>query len=235
MKLKAKIKSILISGNGVASMPKHYDLSCTATTTATTTTTTSVTATTTLTTSVRTNGCATMPRDFPSTSKSMLDLSGRTPTSDSNETNGLQRTRSVWDVGSQSNTSRLRLLSRPLSVVRSERRTRNVSLPALSEEGGPPPRPKRISGIQWAEGVTEEKSEHDSTTSPPSTSSSLSSPITPAPASPALHMVSENDVFVNNNHLTEAQSMFSLAPTSRNSNSSDDEPKGLRKKSASAL
>lgn len=231
MKLKAKIKSILISGNGVASVPQHCDLSYTATTTATTTTTTSVTATTT---SVRTNGCATMPRDFPSASKSMLDLSGRNATNDSNETNGLQRTRSVWDVGSQSSTSRLRLLSRPLSVVRSERRTRNVSLPALSEEG-PPPRPKRISGIQWAEGVTEEKPEHDSTTSPPSTSSSLSSPISPAPPSPTLRTVSESDVFVSNNHLTEAQSMFSLAPMSRNSNSSDDEPKGLRKKSASAL
>lgn len=176
-----------------------------------------------------------MPRDFPSASKSMLDLSGRTATNDSQETNGLQRTRSVWDVGNQSNTSRLRLLSRPLSVVRSERRTRNVSLPALSEEGGPPPRPKRISGIQWAEGVTEKRPEHDSTTSPPSTSSSLSSPITPAPPSPAVRTESESDVFASDSHLTEAQSMVSLARTSRNSNSSDDEPRGLRKKSASAL
>ncbi|KAK3867578.1 hypothetical protein Pcinc_026972 [Petrolisthes cinctipes] len=178
-----------------------------------------------------------MPWDFPSASKSMLDLSGRTANNNSNdESNSLHRTRSVWDVGSnQGNTSRLRIFSRPLSVVRPERRTRNVSLPALSEEGRPPPRPRRISGIHWAESVKEKRYESDDLTSQPSTSSSLSSPVTPAPPSSIGHTGSESDAFVSDNHLTEAQSMVSLARTYRNSNSSDDEPRGLRKKSASAL
>ncbi|KAK4305686.1 hypothetical protein Pmani_022429 [Petrolisthes manimaculis] len=178
-----------------------------------------------------------MPRDFPSASKSMLDLSGRTANNNSNdESNSLHRTRSVWDVGSnQGNTGRLRILSRPLSVVRPDRRNRNVSLPALSEEGRPPPRPRRISGIHWAESVRERRYESDDLTSQPSTSSSLSSPVTPAPPSSAGYAGSESDAFVSDNHLTEAQSMMSLARTYRNSNSSDDEPRGLRKKSASAL
>ncbi|XP_071524549.1 uncharacterized protein [Panulirus ornatus] len=260
MRLKAKLKSLFLSRGG------HHDhffstastattVSCTTTTTTaptTATATAATTVTTTITTTTTTiaptaTATTTMPRNHPSASKSMMDLSGRS-TEDQHET--LHKASSVWDVRSKvrrrppSEFSRLHTLSE----APPEPRVRPISLPGTSVEERPL-RPKRTSAIQWAEGVGRQEGEEvfaaqastlTTSTHRLSSSSTSSTPITHTfPSSSGVGgsagETSSCEVFVNETNLSSTQSMMSLTRPYRISTGSDDDPRGFRKKSASAL
>ncbi|XP_042236081.1 cyclic GMP-binding protein C-like isoform X4 [Homarus americanus] len=228
MKLKAKLKFLLISGGLLNRGHQHYYPNTT-----TTITTTTVTNSTTSTTK--------MSRDYPSTCKSMMDLTGRS--GDSEQHQRLHKARSVWDVGGKPAVRRRRTTEtfRPPDPV-VEPRARPVSLPVTS-----PVRPKRVSAIQWAEGVGREETDKETRGSFLTPSSAgrphrySSSSVTSTPSTPAILSSSsagdgvESVMFRGEGNLLEAQSMMSLSRPYRVSNGSDDEPRGFRKKSASAL
>ncbi|KAG0720748.1 putative membrane protein C20F10.07 [Chionoecetes opilio] len=238
MKLKAKIKSILLARSGTAAL-KHRSHSSTSTATTTVTTTTATcTSVATLTASP-----ATMPRDYPSSSKSMMDLNSPTSSEDSHK--NLHKARSVWDVTAMDGFRR-RILpgglhSRPPLDRGRNFHTRPVSLPSSSSAGEAQSRPKKFSTVQFADKVGNDADERIRSVSAialptsratlSSGSSSVSTHLLHDPAS-SVRTESESDVFMSDCGLKEAQSMRSLAPPRGSSNSSEEDAKGRRKRSS---
>ncbi|KAK8403090.1 hypothetical protein O3P69_000951 [Scylla paramamosain] len=248
MKLKRKIKSFLLARSSIVAHEHtpHYPITNTSTTITTTfTTNTCTTLVTSNNSSVTvTASAATMPRDYPSESKSMMDLNSLT-SSDDNYKN-LYKTRSVWDVASIEGFRRkilptgLRSRS-PLSRGR-HGQPRTISAPSSSSVGERQSRPKRLSTVQFAEDVgsdSDGRIRSVSSSAPPpvrpstsSGSSSVSVLLTPEPISSlAERTESESDVFVSECGMKEAQSMMSLSRPHGSSNSSEEDAKGLRKRS----
>ncbi|MPC30854.1 hypothetical protein E2C01_024125 [Portunus trituberculatus] len=248
MKLKRKIKSFLLARSGIVSHEHtpHYPITSTSTSTSTSTTIT--TTCTTLVTSDNSSitvaaSAAKMPRDYPSESKSMVDLNS--PTSSDDNYKNLYKTRSVWDVASIEGFRRkilqtgLRSRS-PLSRGR-HGQSRTVSAPSSSSGGERQSRPKKLSTVQFAEDVGSDNDSRIrslSSTGPPpvrpsrSSGSSSVSLLTPEPISTlAERTESESDVFVSECAMKEAQSMMSLSRPQGSSNSSEEDAKGLRKRS----
>ncbi|XP_050730861.1 uncharacterized protein LOC127005792 isoform X1 [Eriocheir sinensis] len=240
MKLKAKIKALLLARSGLII---HEDASYTPsttttfTTTVTTTTTTAVTATTSITTTgtcvapittvaspVPLNTPATkMPRDYPSASKSMMNLSLSSEVEE--QPKGLHKYRSVWDVASMDGIRRKIL------------RSRSPNDPGRSKEK----RQKRHSYVQPTKDAkkdSDEKYRPVSSTisgyrqSLSSGSSSVSSTLTPdLPSSAAAPTETETDVFTSDGGMKEARSMMVLSRPNGSSNSSEEDVKVARKRS----
>lgn len=240
MKLKAKIKTLLLARSGLII---HEDASyspsttTTFTTTVTTTTSTAVTATTSITT---TSTCVapittvaspvplntpatTMPRDYPSASKSMMNLSLASEAEE--QPKGLQKYRSVWDVASMDGIRRKIL------------RSRSPNDPGRSKD-------KRQKRHSYAQPPKDAKKDADdryrsvSSTIPAcrqslsSGSSSVSSTLTPDPPSSAAGPTEiETDVFTSDGGMKEAQSMMALSRPNGSSNSSEEDAKVTRKRS----
>nr|XP_053629678.1 GRAM domain-containing protein 2B-like isoform X1 [Cherax quadricarinatus] len=232
MKLKAKLKSLLFLRSGILVPDNQAYCHTTTTTSATTTTSTTATTTTTL-----TETATKMPRDYPAApSTSMMDLSGRN-TAENQER--LRRARSVWDVGAKIIVRR----RRQTECAAPERPARVVRPTSFSSPSGDdrPQSHNRLSTIQRGESTAPahnyRKSGLPQRLSSSSTSSTPITPVTPvAPttSSPSSHG-HDAQVFRNEVNLSEARSMMSLPRPYSTSNGSDDDPRGLRKKSAGAL
>ena len=242
MKLKAKIKSFLLARSGIIAHEhtSHFPLTGTSTTTTTTvTTSTCRTLVTTANSSVTTTAsAATMPRDYPSASKSMMDLNS--PTSSEDNYKNLHKARSVWDVASIDGFRRKILRSRSPPDRARNTQTRPLFLPSSRFTGERSSRPKRFSTVQFAEDVGSDsdgriQSVSSTTLTRPSFSSgssSVSTLLSPEPtSSAAARTESESDVFISDCGMKDAQSMMSLSRPHGSSNSSEEDAKGLRKKS----
>lgn len=216
MKIGAKLKALLLAHSSLRHRSNQHQhstpLVSTVSTTTTTTTVTSVSHTA-------------MPRDRPpQASKSMLDLSGR-KISDASEPR-LRPAISVLDVGGKPELRR-----RPHSE--------GSYGPTSSRHDRPVSRPKRYSSISWAEEVLEHPDEMIQEEEPlgslrHSSSSTTSPPATPAATSSSAVRAAP-EMFLNGFGVAQSQSMMLLPRPPTTSNTSDDEPKGFRKKSSSAL
>lgn len=233
MKLKAKIKSFLLARSGIIAHEHTSHFPTTATTTATATTCTFVNSVT------LSASTATMPRDYPSASKSMMDLNF--PTSSEEGQKPLHKARSVWDVSAMEGFRRkMRFRSRSPNERGRNSQTRPVSFPSSAFAGDRHARLKRSSTVQFAEDVESDSDARTRTggsntlpTSRPSLSSGSASASTPNVHDPTSSAAaeSESEVFMSDCGMKETQSMMSLSRPHASSNSSEEDAKTLRRRS----
>lgn len=229
MKIGAKLKALLLAHSSLGhSSNRHRHRTTPVSTVSTTTTTTTVTSV----------SHTAMPRDRPpQASKSMLDLSGR-KTSDASEPR-LRPAISVLDVSGKPELRR-RPHSEGSYGPMSSRQDRPASLSSASV-GLRHSRPKRYSSISWAEEVLEhpdeamQEEEEAHVSLRHSSSSTTSPPATPAATSSSSAGRAAPEMFLNGFSVAQSQSMMMLPRPVTTSNTSDDEPRGFRKKSSSAL
>lgn len=240
MKLKAKIKTLLLARSGLII---HEDASYTPSTTVTftptvTTTTAAVTDTASITT---TSTCVvpittvvsplplntpatTMPRDYPSASKSMMNLSAASEVEE--QPKGLHKYRSVWDVATMDGIRRKILRSRSPNDLRRSKEKRQKRNSYVQ----PPKDAKKDSDERYRSVSSTIPANRQSMSSG---SSSVSSTLTPDPAfSAAAPTETESDVFTSDGGMKEAQSMTVLSRPNGSSNSSEEDAKVPRKRSA---